>query len=99
VRGGITVQGLHGRRRAEVAWNKRGNTGGGASTGSGGTKRGGSARTPITDDAGGVLDCPRCLGEKEIGNPAAEQDEDGVFTGRDLQRCPRCNGTGTVRGR
>jgi hypothetical protein len=81
-----------------VAWNKRGNTGGGASSGSGGTKRGGSARTPIVDSGRSSVDCPRCLGEGQIGNPAAEADEDGVFTGSDLQRCPRCEGKGTVNG-
>jgi hypothetical protein len=80
-----------------VKWNKRGNTGGGASSGSGGTKRGGSARTPISGGVDrGVLTCPRCLGEKQIGNPATESDEDGDFTGEDLQECPRCRGKGTV---
>lgn len=82
-----------------MAWNKRGNAGGGASSGTGGTKRGGSGRTPIDDEStgtAGTLTCPRCLGHQQIGNPAAESDEDGVFTGRDLQKCPRCDGTGRV---
>jgi hypothetical protein len=80
-----------------VVWNKRGNTGGGASSGRDGTKRGGSGRTPLTDSqSSDTLTCPRCLGEKQIGNPAAEQDEDGIYTGRDLQECPRCGGTGGV---
>lgn len=82
-----------------MKWNKRGNTGGGASSGSGGTKRGGSARTPIADSGTDAAGCPRCLGEGQIGNPAAERDVGGVFTGEDLQECPRCAGTGTVGGR
>jgi hypothetical protein len=83
-----------------MVWNKRGNTGGGASSGRGGTKRGGSGRTPITDQSStNLITCPRCLGEGQIGNPAAEQDADGTFTGRDLEECPRCGGEGTVTGK
>jgi hypothetical protein len=81
-----------------VAWNKRGNTSGGASSGAGGTKRGGSTPTPVVDasPAPATLTCPHCLGEGQVGNPVAESDEDGVFTGRDLVQCPRCTGAGTV---
>ncbi len=79
---------------------KRGVTGGGSSSGSGGTKRGGSARTSISDGVDlGLLTCPKCRGEKQIGNPAQEQDEDGNYIGEDLVTCPRCNGTGTVKGK
>ncbi len=79
---------------------KRGVTGGGSSTGSGGTKRGGSGRTPISDGVDrGLLTCPKCLGETQIGNPAQEQDKDGNYIGEDLVKCPRCNGTGTVTGK
>ena len=83
-----------------MVWNKRGNTGGGASSGSGGTKRGGSGRTPLNDgERSTTLTCPRCQGEGQIGNPAAEKDEGGTFTGRDLIKCPRCGGSGTVKSK
>lgn len=82
-----------------MAWNKFGNTGGGASSGSGGTKRGGSARTPIVPESRSMVDCTRCLGQGQIGNPAVETDEDGAFTGEDLQDCPDCDGDGKVTAR
>jgi hypothetical protein len=86
-----------------MVWNKRGNTGGGVSSGKDARgrvtiKRGGSGRTPLVDEGPTeLIMCPRCLGEGQIGNPAVEQDEDGNYTGRDLQQCPRCGGTGRVK--
>jgi hypothetical protein len=84
-----------------VVWNKRGNTGGGATSGRGGTKRGGSARTPIDghNPRPPALACTRCQGEGQIGNPAAERDAGDTFSGEDLVTCPDCAGRGTLGGR
>ncbi|CAO5186160.1 CR-type domain-containing protein [Frankia sp. AiPs1] len=84
-----------------MVWNKRGNTGGGVSSGRSGTKRGGSARTPIDGRAPGMPPsaCPRCQGEGQIGNPAIERDAGEAFSGEDLKRCPDCAGSGRLRGR
>ncbi len=80
-----------------MAWNKRGNTRGGASSGSGGTKRGGSGSNPV--DAGTTAaDCPTCQGKGETVAPNAERDEDGAYPGAQMTRCTSCNGTGKIGG-
>jgi DnaJ-class molecular chaperone len=80
-----------------VVWNKRGNTGGGASSGRDGTKRGGKDYTPEISVDQGTMTCPRCSGSGEVRRPHVETDEDGGFTGSDQMDCPRCGGSGTVK--
>ncbi|KJE19377.1 hypothetical protein FF36_06339 [Frankia torreyi] len=80
---------------------KRGNTGGGSSTGRSGQKRGGSGHTgdPADSVDRGTLTCPKCLGSGMVGNPAAEQDAGEEFDGASQIRCPRCSGTGQVNAK
>lgn len=89
---------------------KRGNTGGGSSSGKHGQKRGGKAATehPKIDSylnkkggpGGDILNqptqCPRCGGQGEIAAPKVEKDEDGTFSGHAMIKCPRCGGKGTL---
>ncbi len=82
-----------------VVWNKRGNTGGGASSGSGSTKRGGKDYTASHSVDHGTTTCPRCSGTGEIVRDHVETDEDGGFSGADRMTCPRCGGEGTVTRR
>lgn len=56
-----------------MVWNKRGNTGGGASSGRSGTKRGGSGKNPVSDSTS-TSDCPSCQGVGEVGTPNTEKD-------------------------
>ncbi|MCK9895634.1 hypothetical protein [Frankia sp. AgB32] len=78
---------------------KRGNTGGGSSTGRSGQKRGGSGQTGDPADAvdRGLMTCPKCSGSTKVGAPAAEADGGGVFDGASQIDCPRCGGTGQVK--
>ncbi|MCK9876678.1 hypothetical protein MXD61_24275 [Frankia sp. AgPm24] len=93
-----------------MVWNRRGNTDGGASSGRGGTKRGGSPPV-VRDDgdrhrrkAGGDTgdrpvefgDCSTCNGKGEIESGRQEVDEDGRFLGNAVVRCLVCDGTGRV---
>ncbi|WP_239310139.1 hypothetical protein, partial [Frankia sp. Cj3] len=82
-----------------VVWNKRGNTGGGASSGSGGTKRGGKDYTSSHSVDRGTMTCPRCSGSGEVERDHVETDGDGGFSGADRMTCLRCNGRGTVASR
>jgi DnaJ-class molecular chaperone len=94
-----------------VVWNKRGNTGGGASSGRGGTKRGG--KDPVVRDdtdpdrrkKGGSTgdrpvefgDCSACNGLGEVEAPRSEVDEDGAFRGAQVVTCTACGGEGKVK--
>lgn len=77
---------------------KRGNTGGGSSTGRSGQKRGGRDYTADLFVAAdhGILTCPSCIGAGEVFAPRQEVDADGPFDGADRTPCPRCGGVGTV---
>jgi hypothetical protein len=79
--------------------NKRGANLGGSSSGTGGTKRGGSAHTAAESIDQGTLTCPRCDGSGGVGRPTLEADTDGAFAGEHDQKCPRCDGTGRVTAR
>ncbi len=94
-----------------MVWNRRGNTRGGASSGTGGTKRGGKAPV-IRDDtdpdhrkAGGTTgdrsvefgDCSACNGKGKVETRAVERDEDGQFSGAAVTDCAACDGEGRVR--
>ncbi len=51
-----------------VVWNKRGNTGGGASSGSAGTKRGGKDYTSSRTVDRGTMTCLRCNGRGTVAS-------------------------------
>ncbi|WP_255649223.1 hypothetical protein [Frankia sp. ArI3] len=93
-----------------MVWNKRGNTDGGASSGRGGTKRGG--KPPVVRDdsdpdrrkAGGNTGdqpvefgtCSACDGKGEVETGRQEVDEDGRFAGNAVTKCTACSGGGRV---
>ncbi|WP_322769274.1 hypothetical protein [Frankia sp. Cr1] len=80
-----------------MAWNKRGSTGGGASTGRDGVKRGGKDATAgknVRDVE--FADCPTCNGAGKVVFDRSEQDEDGGFSGTQARDCGTCDGTGRV---
>ncbi len=81
-----------------MAWNKRGSTSGGASTGRDGGKRGGSGSTADGDARRDVefADCPTCNGSGRVKFERIEADEDGVFSGTQTKLCSRCSGSGKV---
>ncbi|SNQ51536.1 conserved hypothetical protein [Frankia canadensis] len=94
-----------------MVWNKRGNTDGGASSGRGGTKRGG--RDPVVRDdsdrdkkkRGGSTgdtpvefgECSACNGKGKVETRTAERDEDGAFDGAAVTDCTACGGEGRVK--
>ncbi|OHV42170.1 hypothetical protein BBK14_11145 [Parafrankia soli] len=81
-----------------MAWNKRGSTGGGASTGRDGVKRGGKDEVAKTNvKSVEFADCPTCNGAKVVVVDKVESDEDGQFTGTQEKKCGACGGTGKVR--
>lgn len=78
---------------------KRGNTGGGSSTGRSGQKRGGKNYTGDQNKAvdQGVLTCGVCQGSGEVDRPHKEGDEEGAFDGADSMTCGTCGGSGSVK--
>lgn len=50
--------------------------------------------TPF-DEQEGQIECPKCIGLKEIFEPYPDQDDDGALEGRMVQ-CPNCVGIGTL---
>ncbi|MCK9929410.1 hypothetical protein MXD62_19875 [Frankia sp. Mgl5] len=81
-----------------MAWNKRGSTEGGASTGRDGVKRGGKGGTTGSNvQSVEFADCPTCNGTTKVTRDVVEGDQDGRFTGTQEVDCTRCNGTGKVK--
>ncbi|EFC78925.1 hypothetical protein [Parafrankia sp. EUN1f] len=81
-----------------MAWNKRGSTGGGASTGRDGVKRGGKGGTTGRNvKEVQFADCTTCNGAGKVTRDVVEGDEDGGFTGTQEFDCTSCNGVGRVK--
>ena len=81
-----------------MAWNKRGSTGGGASTGRDGVKRGGKGGTTGRNvKEVEFADCPTCNGSGNVVFEQVEADEDGGFSGTQTKTCPTCNGSKRVK--
>ncbi|WP_322759951.1 hypothetical protein [Frankia sp. Cr2] len=81
-----------------MAWNKRGSTGGGASTGRDGVKRGGkdaTAQTNVSDVE--FADCPTCNGSGKVVFDRSEHDEGGGFSGTQERTCDACSGAGKIK--
>ncbi|WP_322751614.1 MULTISPECIES: hypothetical protein [unclassified Frankia] len=81
-----------------MAWNKRGSTGGGASTGRDGVKRGGkdaTAKTNVSEVE--FADCPTCNGTGKVIFDRVETDEEGNFSGTQERKCSACAGGGKVK--
>ncbi|WP_322753162.1 hypothetical protein [Frankia sp. Cas3] len=80
-----------------MAWNKRGSTDGGASTGRDGVKRGGKGGTTGRNVREvEFATCPTCNGDGKVVFEQTERDEDGQFSGTQTKTCPTCNGSSQV---
>ncbi|WP_322749034.1 MULTISPECIES: hypothetical protein [unclassified Frankia] len=81
-----------------MAWNKRGSTDGGASTGRDGVKRGGkdaTAKTNVREVE--FANCTTCNGAGVVAFDRAETDEGGGFSGTQERTCAACSGSGKVK--
>lgn len=83
-----------------MAWNKKGSTEGGASTGRDGVKRGGRGGTTGSNvQSVEFADCPTCNGSGQVTFEVVEGDEDGQFSGTQTKKCSKCSGSGRVKKR